>query len=348
MQDEISSDVVAALKLKLLPDQRIANTQRTRNVEAYEQLLLGEQTNRSSTPNAASPALAAYRQAIALDPSYVNAWVGLALAQGNIADFSPDVAVREAHLDAARAAVDHAIAIAPDFAPAYVARASMRRARRDFAGSDADLARADTLDPGGRASATLFMATSLLFDRRSELDDPETAIAAARAATIIDPLAAQAWVTYGFRQWIFGHPDAARPTMQRALALQPDNFWALFTLGVIDLRSGGVDAANARFDRLQGAFRLAGQSMVAHAKGDARESNRLPRALEADYAIGFAYQIAQVHAWRGENAQALDWLEMAFAQRDFGTVRMRYDPFYDGLRDDPRYKSLIKQLKLPE
>ena len=41
VQDEIASDVVAALKVKLLPTQQLPNTQRTNNTEAYEHYLLG-------------------------------------------------------------------------------------------------------------------------------------------------------------------------------------------------------------------------------------------------------------------------------------------------------------------
>ena len=41
VQDEIAGDVVAALKVKLLPTQQLPKTQRTNNPEAYEHYLLG-------------------------------------------------------------------------------------------------------------------------------------------------------------------------------------------------------------------------------------------------------------------------------------------------------------------
>jgi hypothetical protein len=66
------------------------------------------------------------------------------------------------------------------------------------------------------------------------------------------------------------------------------------------------------------------------------------------YAHGFASQIAQAHAWRGEGAAALDWLERAWEQRDGGVARFRFEPWFMGLRDDPRFGRLAKRLGLPE
>ena len=46
VQDEIAGEVVAALKVKLLPAQQLPKTQRTRNPEAYEHYLLGMDISR--------------------------------------------------------------------------------------------------------------------------------------------------------------------------------------------------------------------------------------------------------------------------------------------------------------
>jgi len=348
VQDEISTEVVAALKLKLLPDQRIANTQRTRNVEAYEQFLIGEMAYRSSDSKGVPNALLAFQRAVELDPSYVNAWVGLALAQGYSADYAPDMEARAARLAEMRKTLAHAIEVDPEFGPAYAMRASVRRSQLDWAGADADARRAARLAGSHLVMMSIYTATSLMFDYRSELDNPDTAIADAREATRVDPLASQAWVMHGFRLWIFGHPDEARPSLQHALSLQSDERWALFTLGAIELRAGNIDDAAAYFQRAPDAFRFTGMAMVAHARGDSRESMRLLDELQTLYSVGFAYQIAQVHAWRGEETKAFDWLGKAFQQRDFGIMRMRFDPFFENLRGDPRFIAMIRQLKLPE
>jgi len=47
VQDEISREVVSALKLQLLPEKQPDNTQRTKNPQAYEQYLLGKESART-------------------------------------------------------------------------------------------------------------------------------------------------------------------------------------------------------------------------------------------------------------------------------------------------------------
>jgi serine/threonine-protein kinase len=61
-----------------------------------------------------------------------------------------------------------------------------------------------------------------------------------------------------------------------------------------------------------------------------------------------AYQIAEVHAFRGEADLTFEWLERAYAQRDGGMLDIKGDRFLRGLADDPRYKAFLRKLKLPE
>jgi len=79
-----------------------------------------------------------------------------------------------------------------------------------------------------------------------------------------------------------------------------------------------------------------------------RESQAALGELESKHAVGFSYQIAQAHAWRGERDAAFEWFERAYAQRDAGVTRMRGDPMLAPLRDDPRYAALVRKLNFPD
>ena len=61
-----------------------------------------------------------------------------------------------------------------------------------------------------------------------------------------------------------------------------------------------------------------------------------------------AYQIAEVHAFRGESDLAFEWLERAYVQRDPGVSEIKYDRLMHGIVGDPRYKAFLRKLKLPE
>src|SRR5450631_3735654 len=59
LQDEIANAVVAALKIKLLPQQQPANQHRTENLEAYNEYLLGRELHDRDTSDASREAVAA-------------------------------------------------------------------------------------------------------------------------------------------------------------------------------------------------------------------------------------------------------------------------------------------------
>jgi len=60
------------------------------------------------------------------------------------------------------------------------------------------------------------------------------------------------------------------------------------------------------------------------------------------------YYIAHIYAALGDKDQAFAELERSFAERDCYLSRIAMDPFVDPLRDDPRFKSLLKRMNLPE
>ena len=62
----------------------------------------------------------------------------------------------------------------------------------------------------------------------------------------------------------------------------------------------------------------------------------------------WAFQIAGVYAWRGENNAAFDWLDRAYRQHDAGMTRLTLEPLLRGLRGDPRFKALVRKMNLPE
>jgi hypothetical protein len=60
------------------------------------------------------------------------------------------------------------------------------------------------------------------------------------------------------------------------------------------------------------------------------------------------YWLAIVHAALGEKDAAFAELEKAYQAHDWFFQRLKVDPFMDPLRDDPRFKDLVRRLGLPE
>ena len=91
--------------------------------------------------------------------------------------------------------------------------------------------------------------------------------------------------------------------------------------------------SNSRLRIMSGEIVKAADAALADLIANARE--------------GFAYQIAEVYAVRGEKDKAFEWLQISFDDHDAGTLGLLVDPLLRGLRDDPRYKNLLVKLGLP-
>jgi len=70
--------------------------------------------------------------------------------------------------------------------------------------------------------------------------------------------------------------------------------------------------------------------------------------LTKDFAETAAYQIAEVHAYRGDKDKAFEWLERARLQRDPGLASLRKDPLLTNLHDDPRWNAFLHKMGLAD
>jgi TolB-like protein/predicted Ser/Thr protein kinase len=59
------------------------------------------------------------------------------------------------------------------------------------------------------------------------------------------------------------------------------------------------------------------------------------------------WQIATLYTRAGKNDEALEWLEKAFEAHDANMPSIKVDPIFDDLRDDPRFRDLLRQMNFP-
>jgi hypothetical protein len=56
--------------------------------------------------------------------------------------------------------------------------------------------------------------------------------------------------------------------------------------------------------------------------------------------------IANLYFGAGRNEEGFRWLDRAFRERTNNMVYLTVEPVYDGVRDDPRFKALVKAVGL--
>ncbi len=344
VQDEIAGAVVAALKLKLLPAQQPSHAgHHVPSPAAHNHFLLGRQFLNRATADGFKRAVVAYNKAVALEPDYAAALSGLALAEAYASD---DTESDEAMLHGRQRAgewAERAVELDPALGEAYTARAVLRFVfEQDWNGGDADFSQALKFNPGD--VMTHWQRSRLL----AALGRLPEALDAARTATDLDPLSAQAWEILARYQIAMGDLASARQSLQLALDIAPEHGRAPVGMGMICLLETDAAAALDWYGRTENStFRLMGEAMAFHGLDDARNSHDSLQALIDADAHHAAYQVASVFAWRGENDAAFEWLQRAFEQRDAGLQYLKYDPALRGLRQDARYADLLVKLRLP-
>jgi TolB-like protein len=338
VQDEIAGAVVSALKAQLLTAQPLTHN-RTAIPAAYDEYLMGNKLRERDTKDSNREALESYQRAAALDPNYADAYAGIADAEWRLADM---VTGEAAGYERALVAAEHAIRLAPDSANGYWARAGVRSAYYyDWDAAESDYRKALELDPN---DVRVLRDYSNL---RAARDGTREALELMHRATQLDPLSAGTWRAYAQLLLDAGDVAAARDAAGHLVSILPNSDAAAILSGQVALAEGRFADALALFRVHPGPWTLIGGAMAEHSLGHAGASQTALDELRAKYAATLAYQIAEVYAWRGENAQALAWLERAYRQHDGGLIYLRHDRFLVALRELPGYRALLGQLKLP-
>ena len=213
----------------------------------------------------------------------------------------------------------------------------------DWAAADASFRRALELEPGNAQALRAFGVQAMIFGRWDE------AIDAMNKAIERDPLGPNNYNNLGLILEAVNRDTEAESAYRKALELDPGGACRHLAIGWVLLLQGKPEAALREMQQEpEEIWRLSGLPLAYHALGRRSESDAALAALKSKYGGEMAYQIAEVHAFRGEADLAFEWLERAYEQRDGGVTEIKGDRMFRTLIDDPRYKAFLKKMKLPE
>ena len=346
VQDEIARAVVQALKVNLAPGKAVAPAERRTSVpEAYEKFLLGRQLYYSrGSADGFRGAVGAYEKSIAADPGFAPAWAGLAVALAASADYGSSAGQVADLKRRAIEAADRAVALAPDLPDGYGARGFVRAGILwDWPGVKSDFDRSLAINP--RQPDTLRRYGTWYLGAIGRI--PE-GVAALQSATEREPLFVYAWTDLALLHLKNGELPAAGKALERALEIDPDNRLALRHLAVMHLLEGKPgEALSAAQRNPEPLWRTMSAALAFRDLGRDADSRSALDELIRTQGHGAAFQIAEVHAWRGEADSAMAWLERAFEHRDSGlALEVKGDPLLRSLRSDPRYLALLSRMNL--
>jgi TolB-like protein/DNA-binding winged helix-turn-helix (wHTH) protein/tetratricopeptide (TPR) repeat protein len=351
IQDDVARRIVGALQDRLLTDaSSVPPRVATPGPQAYDAYLKGRyQLAVRRLPGGGSPGLlesiAAFEEALALDPAYAAAWAGLASARIGLVD--EDLAPAGEGFSRARAAAERALALDEGLAEAHLALATVALYHDwDWSRAGKHYTRALALDPGRAASYHAYAGFLSAQGRHEE------AIGAMETARRLDPLSAAVNGDVGWYFYMARRYDDAIASYRRTLELEPRLRWVQSFLVDAYAQAGRWNEAREEALRLMRAAGASGEELDRVARGDARDgvrefwkgsARRGERSNRPD-----AEFIAQRYAQVGDGERALDWLRKAVDTRARWVVAvLGAEPSFDPLRPDERFRALRQRVGLP-
>ena len=343
VQSDVAQRVVQALQLQLGGEEARALAKKpTENAEAYRLYLLGRYHFNKFTRAGWTNAIHYFEQALQVDPAYALAYCGLAdtygWAGGQI------VAGREAWAKEKELALK-ALSLEPDLADAHLSLGVALFSAFDFRGSENELKRAIQLNPN---LALAYDQYGWTFMAKGDFDG---AIANEKKALDLDPLNPLLNTDLGFFLHWARRYDEGIVQLRKTLELDPNNALAEQTLGWCLHWKGKTVDALAEFQKATALDDLPwykGSLGYAYAAaGDRAKAEQVLRDLDELAKKQYVSPAARasVYLGLGEKAKALDWIEKAFEDMD-PLFWWNTDQLYDSVRDEPRFKALLKKMAL--
>lgn len=301
IQDEISTAIVDALKVKLLPREKKAIESRgTSNVEAYNLFLMARQywiDGDFGESGRERRVIRICQRITAVDPDYAQAWALMGLAQANLRY----AYTGNEEFDDGLAAANRALSLDESIAEAYLPRAWHFAMCGEVKKAEAEIETALHLNPDSwevnKEGARIFYRHGKLdeaqrhLERATELADNDfhsrgmlSALYLARgdkerarecAAKMIEHVEAAlsrdpdngAALAYGALSFAaVGNAERAREWIDRALLLDPDNMYMRYNLAWPVLAFFGDE--EGALDLLEPALEKAGKTLISLAEAD--------------------------------------------------------------------------------
>ena len=349
-QREIATAIAQKLELKLSGNDAKGITKRyTDSNEAYQLYLRGRYSFAKRTKDEMLRAIEYFRQAIKLDPKFALAYARIAETYGSMPAY-PYLSPKEA-FPQAKAAAQQALEIDPTLAEAHTFLAySLVIYDWNWAEAERSFKRAIELDPNN--SAAHFRYGQIYLAPTGRLEE---AILEIKRGLDLEPLDINMGATLAWAYLAAGQNDRALEQARKTFDLEPSHPIGRWILSQTYISKGMYAEAISLNEQWlqtdptnQFPIRDAG---IAYAKAGHRDKaeemiGKFREIAKTQYVP--TCRIAGIYGALGDKDKAFEELNKAFEVRDWELYRLNADTYWEPLRDDPRFKEIMKRLNLPK
>lgn len=341
LQEDIARDLSLNLNRTHSTAQQQGHSKSDTSVpEAYEFYLRGRYHWNRREPDDLRRSIDYFDQAVALDPNYARAYTGIADAYAVYYDSTGNYPAEKQA--AAKEAVLKALSLDDLLAEAHASLGLILYNSYDFSGAERELSRAIELDPNYAAAHHWYGNLLGALGRFDEM------LTEHRRAMELEPLSPLMTGVYGVGLAWARRYEESLVELNRSLELDPHRSGAYFALGFAYEGVGdhlkAVDHF-ARAEEMRGKGKAAAKMRTAFADNGWQG---FQRALVDPQIMPWSYGRARRYAWLGEKDRAFELLNEALEKREPRLRNIKIDPYFDGLREDPRYIELMRRIGFPQ
>jgi serine/threonine protein kinase/tetratricopeptide (TPR) repeat protein len=346
VQQEIAGDIYGRLRPRLAGEEKKLLAKRpTENVEAYQLYLQGLFYWNKWTQADFKKAADYFTQAVQKDPRYALSYAGLADTYSLLGDagyLPPSEAWPKA-----KAAAMQALDIDDALAEAHTSLGLVREHFEwDWAGAEQEFKRAIELNPNS-ATAHHWYGAYLANMGRSDEGLRET-----KKAQELDPLSLIINTSLGWQLYVARHNDQAAEQLRKVLDIDAKFAPARRMLEEVYAQMGKQKEAVAEREKI---LSLSGSPELAASIEEDFSKTGYKGVLQSwldglteisKHGYVSSYSIAQAYMRMGEKQKAFGWLEKAYEEHDSGLVSLAVEPMFDAVRPDPRFRDILRRMKL--
>ena len=349
VETEIASKIADTLRAKLSGrEQRAIGFRPTENTEAHQLYLQGRYLWGQRNEAPLLKAIDYFKQALAKDPNYAQAYSGIADCYSVLPYFSK-LNPLECRAKA-KVATNEALKIDNELSEAHVSRAILLMSDSDVAEAQREFLRAIELDPN--YSNAYYWYGWTFFVPLGRFDE---GIAQIKRAIELDPLSAIYYANLAESYRMARRYPEAIAQARKTIELEQRFSYGHGVLGSAFDISGQFDQAISEYEKayeLSHDFHILG--VLGHAyglKGDRAKAVQLLEQLqdlEQQDSI-WNYSVALIYLALDEKNEALNRLEQSYRAGESGSISyIKVEPMLDLLRGDPRFQRLVDRVIPPD
>jgi adenylate cyclase len=344
VQKEIATRVAEELRVKLQPQEmRRLEKKSTEKSSAFTLYLKGRYYWNERTEEGFGKAREYFEKAIEADPSYAQAYIGLADTYLLMA-FQNLIPSKEAHRKAKYLTL-RALEIDKTLGEAHTTLGYIYEDTGNWKESEIELKNAIELNPS-YPTAHFWYGILLTWQERHD-----EAIIQARKAEELDPFSPSIIIAVGQALAYARRYDEAIERLTRIVQANPHIYNPRFVLTLAYLYKGEYAQALEEAKKTIAVSKTPTERAVASlglaeaGLGHNVEARKILRDLEQRHAQMIL--VASLHNSLGEREEAIKCLETGYKNGDAGLGWVIVLPTLDGLRNDPRFVSLITKISSP-